>query len=658
MYRSLINKDDAARGLWVRGESQLALLLRALIPPSPFEPRLEQEFIEDYATRFATNRKTAVILGYLTWTGYSAIDRLQAYSNPTLTRPFSRIFSLREIGILLLIIPVILTFTPLFKRERFASLMLIAASLLTYSNLLVMTIIIPFPINYLVYFSGLPLVIEVVSGLFRVRSMQSLYLNIFFVLSGAFAFQYTDAGTVLGASSVLRVVNNYYAWSATSNLLSFAVIGYIIAVELERTARGSFLREHELKFVNSQLTRTYENLGSSTEALVAAKEELRQQAVKQNHEKSKFLSDAAHDLRNIMHGLSLNLEVAHIAAQHGDLQQCQDYVKLAKDVLVINTGSLNSILDISRLESGFICASVTEVDIADLVKEIASQFRWSAQEQKVSVRVRLPAKFPPVTNTDRNLLGRVLTNLVSNGIRYRDPAKGAGAWVFIGVGGSVSRPRIDVIDNGIGIAEEHWEDIFKPFTQLNNPERDRQNGHGLGLSIVNAIMPMLDGHAIEMKSAVGKGTRFSINLPPLGLQTEYRLGTKPSTLGTIDISGVFILYIEDDELIRKSTAALFDAHGLLYNIVPSVDGLRRQLKELERMPDVIVTDYRLPAGFNARDVVQLVRKEFDALIPAIVVTGEASNLEDELSAISPVRVLRKPVQSEAVLLEISRLCQH
>ena len=117
-----------------------------------------------------------------------------------------------------------------------------------------------------------------------------------------------------------------------------------------------------------------------------------------------------------------------------------------------------------------------------------------------------------IVRSDRQLLARVLTNIIGNAIKYSDPSKPKPV-VVVGIVGLPNRARIDIIDNGIGIPSQHWEDVFQPFFQLGNAERDREKGLGLGLSIVKSIMQLLKEHRIDMRSTEGKGTRFSLDIP-------------------------------------------------------------------------------------------------------------------------------------------------
>ena len=107
----------------------------------------------------------------------------------------------------------------------------------------------------------------------------------------------------------------------------------------------------------------------------------------------------------------------------------------------------------------------------------------------------------------------MIGNLLSNAIKYSDPARPGGAGVILGIVCLPNRLRIDVVDNGVGIAEADWARVFTPFVQLHNDERDREKGVGLGLSIVNAIIPLLGEHRLDMRSREGIGTRFSLELP-------------------------------------------------------------------------------------------------------------------------------------------------
>jgi len=259
-------------------------------------------------------------------------------------------------------------------------------------------------------------------------------------------------------------------------------------------------------------------------------------------------------------------------------------------------------------------------------------------------------------HSDRYLLERVLGNLLMNAIKYSDQAKGQRQCVIVSVVALRNRCRVDIIDNGIGIPDAEQKKVFNPFYQIHNPERDRANGLGLGLSIVQSILHLLMDHHLSMRSAEGVGTRVAIELPRV--QNAGQVQTKRHASGDIgeqDLAGLYVLLVEDDLLARKSTEALFREYGILYESAKSFDELARILPALERMPDLVLTDFSLPANRSAIDVAQAVQAEFGIDIPIIVLTGASENFDAVRTSIS-ANILYKPVNPATLLNEIRSAC--
>ena len=146
---------------------------------------------------------------------------------------------------------------------------------------------------------------------------------------------------------------------------------------------------------------------------------------------------------------------------------------------------------------------------------------------------------------------------------------------------------------------------------------------------------------------------------------------------SLDLVGLYVLCVEDDALVRDSNASLFEAYGVLHDDVASMSELRERLPTLERMPDLIMTDYRLADGCTAEDVLKAVWREYERVLPTIVLTGEVGSLEADTwsdlqasSSAAPcrtrslmslgtegslVRTFRKPIAPGVLLEEISTL---
>ncbi|WP_233886949.1 sensor histidine kinase [Paraburkholderia flagellata] len=148
----------------------------------------------------------------------------------------------------------------------------------------------------------------------------------------------------------------------------------------------------------------------------------------------------------------------------------------------------NAVLDLSKLESGHVNPSYTSVDLSRVTEETVAQLASFAASRGVVLRYATALQRPAWVRTDADWIPRVLSNLIANGIKYSDPSKSGRCAVIVGLVRMWNYVQLNVLDNGIGVAPEHWEAIFQPFVQIRNPERERGKGLGLGLSIVNAVM--------------------------------------------------------------------------------------------------------------------------------------------------------------------------
>lgn len=631
------------------------LLPELFRPPARFGGETEAAFEANAAARSASARRAALVLILLVWVAYFGWDIFHSYRNKEMRQFLPEIFALRGVGVAW----IVLSFLALSRRTaaaRTTDFVLAACLAVLYILALLMVAETPFPYNYQFYFICLPLIMMFMLALFGTRS-RILYglaafavVSSFAVLPFAQTLEWNPAAGKTFDYFLFRSWN-YYFLASILYLVSFAAIGCAVAVERERTAREVFARERELETLNQALRDSERDTQAKTAALIKVKDELRALAERQNLAKSKFLADAAHDLRQPMQALTSLLAASRHALDRGDSAKSAELLALSEDASRAARGTLGAVLEISRLETGYVSADYSCFDLAALVEESVAPCRSAAEERGVEMRVR--GRPGLVVRSDRHLLARVIGNLVSNAIKYSDPAKPRRA-VVIGLVSLAGRVRIDVVDNGIGIAERDWPKVFQPFVQLANPERDREKGVGLGLSIVGAIMPLLSEHRLDMRSREGKGTRFSLEVPLAEAGETMAAAPVASSGDAPDVAGTYVLYVEDDALVRRATAAFFESCEILYEAYGSYEELEAALPTLERTPDIIVTDYRLPDGRTAKDVGLAAARAFDGPLPMLVVTGEMGALGEE-AWIGACKVLRKPVAPETLVAEISAL---
>ncbi|NQS99886.1 MAG: hypothetical protein HQ595_02280 [Candidatus Omnitrophica bacterium] len=226
--------------------------------------------------------------------------------------------------------------------------------------------------------------------------------------------------------------------------------------------------------------------------------------------KSEFVSAVSHELRTPL--TSIKGYAAILMA--GKLGELPAPVKQRLEKINKHSDSLaklvNDLLDISRIESGKAAMRFEELDLKDLVDEIADLMMPPLKEKKIQLSVEVAEELPACLG-DRTQIGRVLTNLLGNAVKFT-PEKGK---ITVRAKADKKLLQIDVQDSGIGIADSDLAKIFEEFYRVDNSVNQEVKGTGLGLSLVKQIVEAHQGK-LWAQSKVGKGTTFSFTLPKAG----------------------------------------------------------------------------------------------------------------------------------------------
>jgi len=356
----------------------------------------------------------------------------------------------------------------------------------------------------------------------------------------------------------------------------------------------------------------------------------RDQAMRESASKAHFLASASHDLRQPLHALSLTAEL--LAARHRE-----DDDAPAVDVIKRAVGNLGNMVDtlaeVAQLDAGMIVPKLQTVDTRALLASLKDEFAAVAAQRNMVIVIR-PCEF--CVRSDPVLLEHMARNLVSNAIRFTSE----GGRVELACSLEGDRVRISVSDTGIGIPAEKHAEIFEEFRQLNNPERDRKKGVGLGLAIVQRLSRLLD-HPVSVESQPGKGSTFGILVP--------RASGVQEAAPRVSISdvrpGLNVLLVEDDELVAQSTQQLLLSWGARVTLAKNAD---EAFALLERSSfEAVISDYRLPdeSGFK---VIARVRDRSPEAIATLVTADASRNIEKAAKA-QNIALLRKPVQPMLLL---------
>jgi CheY-like chemotaxis protein len=199
-----------------------------------------------------------------------------------------------------------------------------------------------------------------------------------------------------------------------------------------------------------------------------------------------------------------------------------------------------------------------------------------------------------------------------------------------------------VWDSGQGIAPEHHQAIFTEFYQVGNAERNSRRGLGLGLNIVHRTLQLL-GSPLTLCSHPGQGSRFAFELPTSLPGLALGLARKEDTTPLQEFEGCQVLVVEDDALALAALESLLASWGCQ---VRCAEGLAEALAQLNGgwVPDLIISDYRLPDGANGFDTIRQVRDLAGEDIAACLISGDMNQALNLATKAAQLTLLHKPVR--------------
>jgi signal transduction histidine kinase len=227
--------------------------------------------------------------------------------------------------------------------------------------------------------------------------------------------------------------------------------------------------------------------------------------------RAQFLAHATHELRSPVNAIAALAETIRLAAGRGDLAGVIERLDLLLRSAAGLRGTVDNILDLSRLEAGKVEVTRARFALAPLLEELAATARLLARAKPVAVRVDAPRG--QTVETDRSKLRQILLNLVSNAAKFTDQGE-----IVLAAADGADGLRIEVRDTGPGIRAEDLGRLFVPFGQLEDA-RVKQEGTGLGLVIARSMAQLLGG-TIEVRSRRGAGSTFTLSFPSLGARSD------------------------------------------------------------------------------------------------------------------------------------------
>ncbi|MBI5110318.1 MAG: response regulator [Rhodocyclales bacterium] len=416
------------------------------------------------------------------------------------------------------------------------------------------------------------------------------------------------------------------AWLLTVGDRLHTILGVMLLIFLPITLWQAVKRNRI--FIEAQ------QLRFRNEALAAELTVQRDVAEQAYRSKARFLAAASHDLRQPMQALAIFHE---LLAHETQTARGAELLASARASAEAMATLLAALLDVSKLDANVVSVDCRAFPLQTLLDEMAREFAPIAAQKGIALRVRPSAA---IVHSDPALLGQVLRNLLSNAIRYTPAGR-----VLLACRQRGGGLRIGVFDTGIGIAADQHTAIFGEFYQIGNEARDRRQGIGLGLAIVERVTRLLD-HALDLRSVPGRGSCFSVSVPlaQMAWPPEPTTADVAPVPSAISLDGCRVLVVEDEAAIRGGLQTLLQDWGCEVSTAGSMAEALTVDIALHGTLDAVVCDVGLPGPGNGIDTIAALRARHDPDLPALLVTGDTSQAALRAAHEAGLVVLHKPIK--------------
>jgi signal transduction histidine kinase len=377
--------------------------------------------------------------------------------------------------------------------------------------------------------------------------------------------------------------------------------------------------------------------------------------------KDEFLATLSHELRT---------PLAVIVGWAGVLQRAQDNpatVRRGVDAIARNAGLqaklINDLLDMNRIVTGKLILDLQRVDLSALLDSAAEFLRPLAIEKGVDIRIDTHDGAPLELDGDPVRLQQIFANLLGNALKF---TPGGGAITLTAQRRADAQVAVTVHDNGEGIDASFLPQLFTRFSQENSKAARVHGGLGIGLSIVKQLTELHGGTVSGDSAGVGQGATFTVMLPlrpadgehggVSGALADGQTDTEAEQLMLIDLRGVSVLLVDDNEDILELSRRVLEERGAAVVTVNSVVAALAQLSAVR--PQVLVSDISMPK-LNGYDLIRTVRNDMrldEYMLPAVAMSAFARPLDQQraLQAGYQAYVI-KPLQPHLLIRAVARL---
>ena len=410
-----------------------------------------------------------------------------------------------------------------------------------------------------------------------------------------------------------------------------------------------FRDETELAAQRKKTTELSENLARSLQE----SERLRIEAERANNAKSEFLANMSHEIRTPMNAI---IGMAHLLLQQKMEPKQRGYAEKIHTAGKTLLGVINSVLDFSKIEAGKMTVEAVPFDLSNVLERTNSIFQQAVVEKQLILSVNCDPAVPRYIIGDPLRLEQVISNLMSNAVKFTEKGQVALDVSLDEIAGSAIVLRFAIRDTGIGMSGEESGKLFQAFSQADTSTTRKYGGTGLGL-VISKLLVELMGGTISLDSEPGRGTTFTFTAC-FGLMSEEADGREVPFAHEPDLSllsGRRVLLVEDNPINQDVAAELLLGVGVLVALADNGKIAVGMLSDPRHGFDLVLMDVQMPVMDGHEATRRIRAMKYNRDLPIIAMTAHAMLSERERCLAAGMNDhLSKPIEVDVLYATLER----
>ncbi len=437
----------------------------------------------------------------------------------------------------------------------------------------------------------------------------------------------------------------YGITDSVASLIQTLTFYYVFIAIVALNAMEYFLttsRSVKLKASNHELG----NYKDKLEEMVVDRTKALEEA---NKSKSEFLASMSNEIISPINEIIGYNKLLGNQFSNEDQTYIEEIDKSSQELLIL----INDIIDISKLETGWIKLNKNPLDLKLILHEIRETYIDRCAHKNVSFNLNIPKSFPHRIILDEIRLRQILINIISNSVKFTPSGSISIDVNFDYLAEDKISLDLKIADTGKGMSDSKLKHLFDAFRVSNVKDSVKYKGTGLGLSICDKLTQMMGG-SIKAKSQLNRGTSFSLNFSEIEISQQHAISTEGlKEVEEIEFNQQTVLAVDDVPFNRDVVKKVLTKHNL--KVVVAENGAEAILIAQRTHPDLIIMDIRMPImdGYQASEVLKTSSDTKDIPIIALTASTGSEVLDEEHENFFD-GVLPKPIKAKLILGELSK----